>query len=578
MKRAMPSHLLALATGVLVAGFVLVVNASAGGAGSSPAEDGATALARGNANEAATSLSEALADTGLSNDRRAALLNDRGVAYMRIGQVKLAIDDFNKAAQLFPEFAAIYNNRGNLLLSLGLTREALKDFDRALVLAPGYAAAYNNRASALAKSGQLQDAIRDYTKAIALTPQSPAPLSGRGRAHLMLSRPHAAIRDFTRAVNADARFASGYRNRAEAKLQVEHFEEAIEDLSRAVAFDVSNAEIYMVRGQAYLAMRNVTSAIKDFSQAIELNAKLGPAYEGRGLAHGLAEAYEEAYGDLNRAIEINPRSAVAFAYRAFVYKQNGQIDIAQKDLETAGKLAAEKPEVLWAMAEIADAQGQTELAIRHLRRALELKPGYKDALDALTRLGGALSGGEEKIVTGAGVDLWRVVEKSGRYVALNDQLPRLSVPLEMLGEGKPRLLEWEVKEPPIKGIGVLRFHGGTLKSSAGAEEVELAALIDIDEGRVITIEPHRQGSKTAQWTWEPGRVVVASVDGITEEFSLRTQPVATGGALPRRYSAPGQTSTGWSPWDQLSGGGSQAPVKRSVVKKKPKTLFDLLFN
>jgi tetratricopeptide (TPR) repeat protein len=552
-----------------------------------PAELGAQQLARGSSAEAAQSLSSALNDAGLSNDRRATLLNDRGVAYMRLGQVKLAIEDFNKAAQLFPELAAIYNNRGNLLLSLGLTREAIKDFDRAIVLAPGYAAAYNNRASAQAKTGQLQDAIKDYSKAIQLMPQSPAPLSGRGRVNLQLARPHAAIRDFTRAVAADARFASGYRNRAEAQLAVEQFDAAIEDLSRAAAFDANNAEIYLVRGDAYLAMRNIPAALKDFSQAITLDPKLGPAYEGRGLAHGLSEAFDESFADLNKAIEIDPRSAVAFAYRAFVYKQNGQLDVAQKDLETAGKLGERKAEVYWARAELEEAQGQTDAAIQHLRKALAVKPGYKMADESLVRLAGPDAGSQEVVVPGVGVDLWRVVERSGRYMALNEQFPRLSVPLEMLGEGKPRLIAWEIKPPPVEGVGVLKFYGGAVKTKSGTEEVELAALIDLVEGRVLTVEPEKQGNRTAQWTWEPGRVIIASVDGVTDEFPLRSSPAsltgAAGDGLTRRYSGTGTPGAAWAPWDQPWAGGMGPPpdqvrTQRSVVKKKSKTLFDLLFN
>ena len=105
------------------------------------AQDAATALVRGDASQAVTGYTDALKDPALPNDRRATILNDRAVAYARLGQTKLAIDDFNRAAQLFPEYAAIYNNRGNLLLALGYPEEAIKDFNRALVLAPGYAAA-----------------------------------------------------------------------------------------------------------------------------------------------------------------------------------------------------------------------------------------------------------------------------------------------------------------------------------------------------------------------------------------------------------------------------------------------------
>jgi len=544
------------------------------------AGDGASALVRGDLQQALSSYSESLSDTALSNDRRAAILNDRGVVYIKLGQARQAIEDFNAAAQLFPEYAPVYNNRGNLLLSLGLLKEAVKDFDRSIVLAPGYAAAYNNRAGALVRLGKVEDAIGDYTRAIKLLPSNPAPLSGRGRAHLALMRPHAAIRDFSRAVQADARFAPGYRNRAEAKLEVQHYDEAIEDLSRAIAFDVTQASSYVLRGQAYLTTRNTAAAIKDFSQAIELDQKNAPAYTARGFAYGLAEAYDEAYGDLNKAIELDPRWGTAFAYRAFVYKQNGQIDVALRDIEVAMKLSSDRAEVHWVKAEIEEAQGRPEIAIADLKKALSLRPGYKEAAESLQRLGAGATLTEETEVTGAGVDVWRVVLRGGRYFAVSETFPRLSIPLEMMSAGEPQLLEWELKEQPYKGIGVLRFLGGTVAGGSGREDIELAAVVDLDANLVIAIEPHRQGDKTANWTWADGKVTVASADGVTDEFSLRS--VAQNVAAPYRgYSSDGGGGGAWAPWSEPwagQTGAGQQPTKRAQVKRKPKTIFDLFFN
>ena len=351
-------------------------------------QEAAAALVRGNPGQAVSSYTDALKDNALANDRKATILNDRAVAYVGLGQTKAAIEDFNKAVQLFPEYAATYNNRGNLLLALGLPKEALKDFDRAIVLAPGYVAAFNNRAGAHVKLGQQAEAIRDYTKAIELSPSNPAPLSGRGQALLSQGRPHAAIRDFSRAVNADARFASAYRSRGEAKLAIGRTEEAIEDLSRAIAFDSGNAEIYLLRGDAYLAGGNAAGAIKDFSRVIEIDQNSVAAYRARGLANSSAEAYDDALADLNRAIEIDPRSAVSFAYRAVVYKQANQADIGQKDLATAIKLDPNCAEVYWARAELAEAAGgQNDQAIADLRKALSLKPELRQASAGLVRLG-----------------------------------------------------------------------------------------------------------------------------------------------------------------------------------------------
>ena len=112
------------------------------------AREAGAALARGNVDQAIALYTEALADKTLPNERRAVILTDRGVAHARRQSPKDAIEDFNRAIQLYPEYAAVYNNRGTVLLGVGAVREAIKDFDRALVLAPGYAAAFSNRAGA----------------------------------------------------------------------------------------------------------------------------------------------------------------------------------------------------------------------------------------------------------------------------------------------------------------------------------------------------------------------------------------------------------------------------------------------
>ena len=216
-------------------------------------QEAARAQGQGDFNKAIALYTEALRDNALPNDRRAIVLSDRGALYARINQAKLAIDDFNRAVQLYPEYPAIYNNRGSTLMTLGFTREAVKDFDRAILLAPGYAAAYNNRAGANVMLKQHQNAIRDYTKALELTPNAIAPLNGRGKALLAADRPQAAMRDFTRAIKTDARFTLGYRSRAEARIAADRFGDAVEDLSRAIAFEPNDAHIYVDRGRAYMA-------------------------------------------------------------------------------------------------------------------------------------------------------------------------------------------------------------------------------------------------------------------------------------------------------------------------------------
>jgi tetratricopeptide (TPR) repeat protein len=311
------------------------------------------------------------------------------------------------------------------------------------------------------------------------------------------------------------------------------------------------------------------SALKDFSHVIELDPRSARGYAARGLANGLAQSYEQAFADLNRAIELDPRLGLAFAYRAVVYKLSGQTDVGVKDAETALKLDPEGAEALWAKGEIEEAQGRTDLAVADFKRALAAKPGLKLASDGLQRLGADLGDEEDQEIPGLGIDKWRVVSRGGRFFAVSDQFRRLRIPLEMAGEGQPRLLEWEIKPPPLSGIATLRFYGGVVPGRVGPEEVEQVAILDLETNTVIAIEPHRQGKKVANWTWQDDRVVVASVDGATDEFVLRT-------ARPRdtqRYTSTAGGG-GWSPWGQLD---SSQYDRRERRRSKPKSLFQMLF-
>jgi len=548
--------------------------------------DAAAALVRGDAQTAIRNYTLALEDDTLANDRRATILNDRGVAYVRVGLTREAIEDYNKAVELFPEYAAVYNNRGNLLLALGLVDESIKDFDRAIALAPGYAAAYNNRAGALMRAGKTQAAIHDFTRAVSLMPSSAAPLSGRGRAHLELGRPHAAIRDFSRAVGANERFASAYRNRAEAKLEVADYNQAIEDLSRAIAFDVANPELYVLRGHAYLAAGDMQAATTDFTRVVELTPNSTICFEARGLAFAMAQNIEAALADLNRAISLSNRSATAFAYRAYAYVRNGQPSIAAQDIRNARKLDAKNAEVLWAEAELEDASGRPDKAIGLLQSALKIKPGFKRAVDMLARLGVRETILADVPVLGLGFEEWQVVQNGGAFYATNARLPKIRVPMEMMGEGKPRILGWEEKEAPFKQIGILRFHVGAVPGRNGKpEEIEQAAIIDLRSQSIVAVQPDRQGPKKAKWTWqENGRVQVAAVDGVTDEFALRQiapRTPVTSSRKRRRGRGDEWGGPAWAPWNNdpwASNHNKKRKKRRSRRRKKPKTIFDLLFN
>lgn len=576
-------HLACLSTRSLALGVLLMLQLAVGAHaqdGVRLAQEAARAQSQGNLDQSLTLLGEALADARLTNDRRAIILADRGALLARLNQPKAAIDDLNRAVQLYPEYPAIYNNRGSILLTLGLAREAIKDFDRAVLLAPGYVAAHNNRAGARMLLGQTGAAIADFTRAIELTPGSVAPLAGRGRALLAANRPQAAMRDFTHALQVDNRLALAYRDRAAAHLATERATEAIEDYSRAVAFEPGNAAIYLERGLAYMQADNPAAALKDYARALEIDPKFVAALEARAFALVKVDASTEADADILRALELNPRSAKAIAARALMYLRTGQPDLARREIDRAAKLAPQLTDVLIVRAQIDEAAGRRDDALKLYRTVLEHRPPPRDAIVGLTRLTGGFERSELLELRGQGVGSWRVLRRGARLLAASDEFPRIQVPIEPIGDAPPRLIDFEVMRPPNRDIAALRFIAGQVPGPPGETDVQYVAILDLGQNSVLGIVPDRQGQKQAKWSWEDNRLVIAAADGLTDEFQLRggrggSAAMAAANAQrrslgdgPRTYAPPN-----WLPWGQPF----PPPQRRAQRSQRPKTLFDMIF-
>lgn len=582
---------------VLAAGIVLLVAGAGEGhaqndaAMASRALEAGSALAQGNPQQAIALYGEALREPSLTNERRSTLHNDRGVAYWRARQHKAAIDDFNRAITLLPESSAAYNNRGIVLLGLNLVNEAVKDFDRAIVLTPGYVSAYHNRATAHFQLGNLDAAGQDFSRAIELSPpsspQTAAPLVGRGRVRLAQSRTFAAVRDFTRSIGLDGKDAASYRYRAQAYLANDNTSDAIEDYNRAIGTDPNNAELFVARGRAHLTAKNNAAAMKDLGRALEIDPRSAQAFVYRGLVKARQSQFEDALADFSKAVESDPRYVPAYVHRAWTYRQMEQPETGLRDIERALKLEPRHAESFKVRAELHEALGRKDEAVADFRQALSLDVKQRESAEALARLAGEASIEAQELL-GKGNGGWRVFRRSdGSYLASTAAHPRLLVTLEMAGPGEPRIAGWEEQANAFKGIGVLRYEAGAAEGRLGAgHTVELAAVIDLSAARLVSIEPNRIGDAGSKWTWEDGKLIVAGIDGLTNEFRLRDQSKVKPAVASsedederrRRRASAGGDGPAWAPWNEGRPQRSDRASQDRSHQKKPKTLFDLLFN
>ena len=93
-----------------------------------------------------------------------------GNALKEQGKLEEAIEAYNKALAIKPDYAEAYNNMGNALKEQGKLEEAIEAYNKALAIKPDYAEAYNNMGVTLKEQGKLEEAIEAYNKALAIKP------------------------------------------------------------------------------------------------------------------------------------------------------------------------------------------------------------------------------------------------------------------------------------------------------------------------------------------------------------------------------------------------------------------------
>lgn len=68
------------------------------------------------------------------NSNYASAYNNLGVTYTDFGQYQLAIDNYNEAIRLKPDFADVYNNRAFVYLNQGENISGCQDAQKACAL------------------------------------------------------------------------------------------------------------------------------------------------------------------------------------------------------------------------------------------------------------------------------------------------------------------------------------------------------------------------------------------------------------------------------------------------------------
>jgi type IV pilus biogenesis/stability protein PilW len=219
---------------------------------------------------AAAALLLACAHTPSRQERRAAEAHhDLAVEAMRAGRAPDALQEFDEALKLDPDFAEAHRGRGLVLeFGYGKLPEAEQEYRRALELRPEYPEVHNDLGQLLAKTGRYPEALRELDLAIGDTSYREPYVArcNKGQALHAMGRRDEGIAELRACVAAAPRYCAGWRELGRMQLADGQVKEALEALRTYARVCDKVADAQYQLGLAHMKQGDVALAREAFAR------------------------------------------------------------------------------------------------------------------------------------------------------------------------------------------------------------------------------------------------------------------------------------------------------------------------
>ena len=200
-----------------------------------------------------------------------------------------AIDYYNKAISIDPQFINSYFNLGGVFIDNGKYDNAYEQFQKIVLLSPDYANAWFNLGFIEAARGKHDEAIKFYEKALSIKP------------------------DFTNA----------WYNIGWILLDQKKYDEAARYFEKAISLDAGHADALFNLGFISMENKDNKKAIEYYEAVIKKNPEYYLAYNNLGLIYQMEHQLDRAFDYYEKALSINPEFSDAYLNMGNVFRARG---------------------------------------------------------------------------------------------------------------------------------------------------------------------------------------------------------------------------------------------------------------
>jgi protein O-GlcNAc transferase len=305
--------------------------------------------------------------------------NNLGSIFEQQGFLDAAIESYQQALRLKPDYAEAFYNLGNVLQKQGKLGAAIEFYQQALNIKPEIAEAHNNLGTIFQLEGQLDAAIESYQRALEVKPNYAQAYCNLGNVYQQQSLLDAAIRSYQQAFRLKPDYTEAYYNLGNVYQQQGLLEAAIESYQQALQLKPDYAETYHNLGNVLQKQGKLDAAVKSYQKALNIKPELSEAYNNLGTVlhqEGKLDAAIESY---QRALEVKPNYAQAYYNLGNVYQQQYKLDAAIESYQQALRLKRDYAEAYYNLGHVYQQKGLLDVAVESYQQALKINPDCAEA-------------------------------------------------------------------------------------------------------------------------------------------------------------------------------------------------------
>lgn len=267
--------------------------------------------------------------------KEAILHNICGACYSALGNLKDAINSFNKALLIKPDYAEVHNSLGLLLQKTGQLNEAAESFKNAIDSYADYAEAHNNLGNAFKELNQLDAAIACYEKSIVINPSFASGYFNLGLLYFDQREFTKAIDSYEKAIQINPKYFEAHNNLGTTLQFFGKMNLAVKSYKKAIKIQPSFLDAQINLGVALTELGKLSEAKSCLRKAISIDSNSAMAHNGLGNVLKDQGNFEEAEFCFKQAINLNPDFSVAHQNLGIILYANGKLDDSLDSLQKA---------------------------------------------------------------------------------------------------------------------------------------------------------------------------------------------------------------------------------------------------